>query len=218
MINSLKFLMKMLFPGRLLCISFSPLFIISCSSLSKKISLQSKNLIFKIQWEHSDPLKREHRSFWTLVSVQGNNLLRTDLLQPLIGVIGSLIVTDQRMTVLAPLHRQYYEGEFDSKVFFPDFSSFPNTWLTALLRVKALEQWDCQKQDQKLIQCQTDYFEIEWKYKKNQLNIMYIKELKQRQITARVKSLSSKKFSPTIFKPSLKNWTRQKDPLFFHKL
>ena len=209
----------MLFPSKLLlCISFCLFFILSCSSISKKASLQSKNLIFKIQWKYSSSLKKEYSSFWSLVSIQGDNLLRMDILQPFVGVIGSLILTDQRMIVLAPLHRQYYEGEFDSKVFFSDFPSFPGTWLTAFLRGQALEHWDCKKQDQRLLQCKTNHFEIEWRYKSSRLDKIYIRDLKQRQITARIKSLSSKELSFKVFEPSLKKWTRQKDPLFFQKL
>ena len=63
MINCLKLPLKMLPSSGLLRISLSLFFIISCSSLPKKASLQSKNLIFKIQWEHSDFLKREHPFF-----------------------------------------------------------------------------------------------------------------------------------------------------------
>ena len=188
-----------------------------CVSVSKKIPLHSKNLSFKIQWNYSSPVSKPS-SLLSVISIQGSSLLRLDILQPFVGAIGRLIVNQDTMILQAVLQKTYYQGEFDSKVFFPDFPSFPSYWLTALLRVKAPENWDCQRQRGLLIFCRADQFEMEWKYKKAQLYQIHLKDSSGRQIQARIKNLSSPEFSSGTFNPSLKNWSRQKDPRFFQKL
>ena len=218
MTDSLNPKIKLLFLSRLLGSSFCVFAILSCSSLSKKTPLHSKHLNFKIQWDYSSPLKKESRSFLSLVSVQGDQLLRLDILQPFIGVIGSFILNGQTMILQIPLKKQYYKGEFHSKVFFPNFPSLPSSWLIALLRAQAPHNWNCQKQNGKITQCDTHHFEIQWEYKQSQLYKISLKDSKQRRIQAQIKSLSSQRQSPGTFEPSLKNWQRQKEPLFFQKL
>ncbi len=192
----------------------------ACLSASKKISLQSENLIFKIQWKYSSPLAGGRGSFLSIVSAQRDKKLRLDILQPFIGVIGSLILKDQKMLLLAPLRKQYYEGDFNSEMFFPHFPSFAGSELIALLRARAPENCERTEPNQNLLQCPAESLEIEWKYKRGRLNKIYIRNLKKRgQISAHIKSLSSKKkLASKIFNPSLKGWARQKDALFFQKL
>ncbi len=214
MINSLNSLKKPLFISRLLCVSLCFILLLDCTSISK-IHLDSKNLIFKIRWQYSSPLEKQKHSFDSLVSVQGEHLLKLDILQPLIGVIASLILNDQTMIIYTPLQKKYYKGKFDSRVFFPYFPAFPSVWLIHILRAKAPKNWNCQKQNEKLIFCKTNYFEIQWKYQKDRLYKISLKDLKQRRIEAQVQSLSSKNLSPEYFNPSLKNLKKQDDPHFF---
>lgn len=217
MISSLKNKEKLLFVHKLLCLSFCFFILLSCTSISR-IPLHSKNLIFKIQWDYSSPLNKEQESFDSLVFLQGNSSLRLDILQPFVGVIGSLILNHTTMILKVPLKDSYYKGEFDSKIFFSDFPSFPSSWLIAFLRAEAPESWSCQKQKEKLIQCKTDHFEIEWTYKKSQLYKIQLKDSKQRQIHAQIKRVSSRELSSEIFMPPLKNLKQEEDPLFFRKI
>ena len=216
--NRLKQKTKLLFLNKLLGISLFLFFGSGCSHLSKKISLDSQNLIFKIQWDYSSPLEQKNSSFLSLVSIQGDKKLRLDIIQALIGSVGGFILDDQNMLLLAPFQKQYYKNTFDSKLFFPDFPSFPGLWITALLRAKPPEHWKCQKLNKKLSHCQTEHFEISWEYKSQHLNKIYIKDSKQRQITAQIKGLSSHKLSDQLFDPKLENWEMQTDPLFFQQL
>ena len=208
---------RLLFAHKLLGLNFCFFALLSCTSISK-VPLHSKNLIFKIKWDYSSSIQKEQESFNSLVFVQGNNLLRLDILQPFVGVVGSLILNHTTMTLQVPLKRSYYKGEFDSKIFFSDFPSFPSSWFVAFLRAKTPENWSCQKQELKLTQCKTDHFEVKWIYKNSQLYEIQLKDTKQRQIHAQIKSLSSKELSTEIFTPSLENLKREENPLFFQKI
>ena len=204
------------FISKLLCSSFCFFILLSCTS-TPKTSLHSKNLSFKIQWDYSSLSTNEKSSFLSFVFIQEDRLLRLDIFQPLVGVLGSLILNSDIMILQVPMKKSYYQGEFNSKVFFPDFPSFPSSWLFALLRGQTLKSWDCQKQDKKVTRCKAGYFEIQWKYKKGQLYKIFFKDSKQRQIKAQIKNISSKEFPSRLFDPSLKNLKKQKNPLFFQK-
>ena len=208
---------KILFLSRLLYSSFCFVAILSCTSITKT-PLHSNNLIFKIRWDYSSPFQKKQSSFSSLVFVQGEDMLRLDILQTFVGVMGSLILNGKTMILQVPLKKQYYKGEFNSQVFFPEFPSFPSSWLRILLRGQASKNWNCQKQHKKITQCQADDFEISWKYKKSQLYEIRLKDSKQRQIKAQIQNLYSEELSSSIFEPSLKKWKRQKDPLFFQAL
>lgn len=190
------------------------LFFIGCTTLSKKPALNTKNLSFNIRWQVSSPVKKLG-SFSSLIFVQGNHLLRLDILQPFVGVIGSLIVNEKDMLLLSPLKKQYYKGRFNSQVFFPKFRSFPSHWLIAILRAQPFTKWNCQKQNKRLEKCHADFVEIHWKYKNRQLSQIYIKDLAGRQIQAKIQNISSPKLSPQLFQPSLNNWKKQKTPRMF---
>ena len=103
-------------------------------------------------------------------------------------------------------------------MFFPDLPSFPGSWMISLLRARAEKSWNCHTENKTVSYCKTDHFEIKWMYKKSQLDTVQIKDLKQRQIKAQIRKLLSKEIPPRLFKPSLKDLKRQKDPLFFQKL
>ena len=208
---------RLLSLSKLLAFSLAFLGLGGCSSLSKKVSLQSPYLTFKIKWSYSSPLSEKSLSFSSLVFIEGSSLLRMDIVQPLIGSIGSFILNNEQVIIQSHLKKQYYKGEFRSQVFFPDFPSFPGSWLMALLRARKQAGWDCQADNQKLASCKTKNFEIQWEYKKSQITGFWIKDLAQRQIQARIKSLSSQPFSPRIFNPVLANRKKQADPLFFQK-
>ena len=188
---------------------------LSCTSISKT-PLHSKNLIFKIDWIYSS-FQGEKRSFSSLVSIQADHLLRLDILQPFIGIVGSFILNDNIMILKVPIKKKYYKGAFNSKIFFPDFPKFPSSWFSFLLRAKTPQHWNCQKLNENLSQCQVHHFKIQWEYKRNQLKKISIKDKKHRQIEAKIKSFSSKEFPFDFFKPSLKNFKRQTQPLFFQK-
>lgn len=217
MISYLSKPKRLLFINKLLCINFCFLVLSSCISIPK-IPLHSKNLIFNIQWDVTSPSKEKQNSFKSLVFIQGDNLLRLDIFQPLIGTIGSLVLNNTTMTLLVPSKKSYYKGEFDSKVFFPDFPAFPSSWLIALLRAETPQTWNCQKHREKTIQCKTDHFEVEWKYKRSQLNTIRLKDLKQRQIKIQIRSLFSKQLTSELFEPSLNNLKREETPFFLQKI
>ena len=207
-----------LFLNKLLGISFLLFFGSGCFCLSKKIPMNSQNLILKIQWDYSSPLEKKKNSFLSLVSVHGDRKLRLDIIQTFIGSVGGFILNGQNMLLLAPFQKQYYKSVFDSKVFFPDFPSFSGLWIIALLRAKPPEHWKCQNLNKKLSHCQTEHFEIRWEYSPYRLENIHIRDSKQRQITAQIKSLSSYKLSDQLFDPELESWEMQTDPLFFQQL
>lgn len=189
------------------------LFVSSCVSPSKA-PLHSKNLIFKIKWKYFSPLTKDSQSFNSWVFVQGDNLLKLDILQPVLGPVAYFILNYETMTLCVPLKKSYYRGKFNSKIFFYDFPSFPGSWLISVLRAKAPEGWKCQKQLQRLTHCKTQHFEIQWKYKQNQLHSIHIQDLNQRQIQAQIQNIASGEFPSDLFTPSLTNWKRQTTPNF----
>lgn len=204
--------------GNLLYISLSLFFLISCTSISKKVPLNSEKLSLKIEWAYSDPGQKQTKSFSSFVFLQGKQALRLDLFQNFVGVVGSLILHDQVLTIQAPLSKEYYVGTFDSQLFFPEFPSFPGLWLIDMLRAEASEDWDCEKQKKRISKCKTDFFEITWVYQKAGLYKIRLKDSMRRRITARIKSLSIGKFSEDIFEPSMASWTKKEEPLFFQSL
>lgn len=217
MTKSLKSLQAFLFTNKLLSLSFCLFALISCSSLPKPPPLHSENLIFKIKWTYSSPPNKK-QSFDSFVFIQGDHLLRIDILRPFIGLIASLVLNHETLILQAPLKKIYYKGKFNSKSFFPDLPFFPGTWIISLLRAQAEESWNCHTENKKISYCKTDHFEIKWMYKKSRLETVQIKDLKQRQIKAQIRNFFSKENPPKMFKPSLKDLKRQKDPLFFQKL
>lgn len=190
--------------------------LLNCSLLSQKTPpLNSKNLNFKIRWDYSSPFKESSETFDSLVSIQGDKLLRLDILQPFVGVVGVLTLNDKTIILQEPFGKRYYKGKANSKIFFPDFPSFPGIWLTALLRAKALKAWKCRWQKERLVFCRAGVFKIQWEYKHSRIYKIHIRDSKQRQISARIKNIASSHLPLGIFEPSLEGWRQMRDPLFF---
>lgn len=206
---------KPLFPSKLAYINLYVLFLISCTSLSKKAPLHSQKLSLKIYWTYADPTLKTSTSFSSFVFLQEERFLRLDVFQNFIGVIGSLILNDQFMMIQTPLNKAYYTGSFDSQLFFPEFPSFPGSWLRYILRAKASDKWECEKRKEQLTHCRVDFFTVTWKYKKAQLYEIQLEDSMKRQITAKIQNISIGTFSPDIFNPSALGLVKQKNPLFF---
>ena len=207
-----------LFPGKLLYINLYIFILISCTSISKKAPLHSEKLSFKIRWTYFDPLQTNSKSFSSFVFLKERRFLRLDVFQNFIGVIGSLVLNDQVMIIQAPLNKEYYVGAFNSQIFFPEFPSFPSSWLIDILRAEASKAWECEKQKKRVTKCKTDFFEITWIYKRSQLYEIQLEDSMKRKITAKIQNLSMGKFSTDLFNPSLVDWTKREEPLFFQKL
>ncbi len=203
---------------RLLAFAFCFFFFLSCASLSKPVPLHSKDLIYNIKWTLLSSKGERTHSFFSLIFLREDQLLRMDLNKALIGSVFRLILRDKRMLLQEPLKRRYYVGEFSSQIFFPDFPSFSMEYLIAILRGQALKPGSCQTEKKRIIFCQTGPFQVFWEYKNQALHRIHIKAKGQRQIQAELKKLSQGKFSKKIFFPALKGWLREKDPLFFQKL
>ena len=198
---------KLLYISFIVCASF---LLGGCLSL-KKIPLNSKNLTFKIQWKEL----KTNSSFLSIVSVKDDESLSLEILQPLIGPVARVIVNKDSMLLMSFLQKKYYRGEFNSQVFFPEFPALPKAWLFSILRAKGQAGWDCKSLGELLTDCKTPLFKIQWQYKKGQLVEIYLKDHLGRAIVAQIKSIKLGQFKKTTFKPVLKNWSQETDPLFF---
>ena len=203
-----------LFPVKLLFIKVCIFALVGCTSVSKA-PLLSQKLSFKIHWTYLDSSQKESRSLLSFVSLQERRFLRLDVVQSFIGVVGSFILREEVLIMQVPLKKEYYQGAFDSKVFFPEFPSFPSSWLIDILRGKASKNWECEKQKERITKCKNPLFKINWIYKNSQLYRVQLEDTMKRRIIAQIQKLSIGKFSEDIFYPLLTGWTKKEEPLFF---
>lgn len=221
--------------GWLLCKPISSfLFLLalsSCQTLSsytqfeqqnQKMMMLSKNQnltnrVFKIYWNYFSPTGEKIQSFTSYVFVKDKNILRLDVLTPVLGsVAASFVLNHNQLLAWMPLTKQYYKGEFKSEVLFSGFDSFSSKIFFAILRAQTKDpvffDWKCLSSLPNKSQCHKGDLTVKWEFKKFQLKKFWLVSKQAGHIEAQVLKtwVETEPLSANKFSPSLKDYKKQK--------
>ncbi len=164
---------------------------------------------FIVQWSYFSPRQRT-RLITSPVYIKGNNLLRVDFIIPFQGAIGRLVLSENKMLLQMPFKKEFYEGDFNSQFFLPQFDSFPVTWFFAILKAKPLENWKCSSFSKNKTTCKVKGFTMEWIFKNSKWKQVSLMDSHQKKIKIKKLRVLRKKFNKDIFSLSLKGYKKQK--------
>lgn len=157
--------------------------LISCSHLPQKNSLGSHDYqqAFKARWSFFSHSEKKEASFRAIV-IQKDQNLRVDILKPLIHRPYLNIILKKEVLLLRfPSKKKYYQGAFNSRVFFPNFDSIESSLLLSLFQASTKKfqnkAWKCTNKSE-IIECHKGALRISWIFHKQQLKKIKMKSSK----------------------------------------
>ncbi len=164
---------------------------------------------FVIQWSYLAS-QQKTRPVTSFIYRKGEHLLRMDFVIPFRGTIGRLVLNQNKILFQMPLKKEFYEGEFHSQLFLPQFDSFPATWLFAILKAKPLKNWKCFLVSKIKTRCKIGDWTAEWIFEDSHWKEAYLVNGHQEKIKIKKMKELRKKFNKDIFSLSTKGYKKQK--------
>ena len=167
------------------------------------------------------------------IHLKGNTQLRADLLSPLGGATGGILLKDRQVTLWLSSKKSYYQGVFNSRSFWPEGPAVPADWIYQILRGQnpkarpfpqdpsktvnqneilrtGIERPASQNPSALRSRSAEKDFEVQVTHKRNEKELKFLHK-KQLKMVLKLKPLSSDSLPDKMFSFTQTHWTRVAD-------
>lgn len=124
--------------------------------------------------------------------------VRVDILRPFSGPFSHLYLTGEKAVFLLPGVKTYYQGLFNSQIFFPKITSLSAKWLRLILKGELPSDKHCLSQKQNAY-CKIGHLEIFFKKQSSNKSMVLLRHNNKREIKIKIRKLSRKVLKEELF-------------------